>query len=72
MGRLMTTEQAAEFLQLHPGTLRRKARAGQVPVLKILRQFRFDADVLREWLARGCPTRAEQPTLFDQQASPGA
>jgi excisionase family DNA binding protein len=68
MPSLMTTEQAANFLQLHPGTLRRKARAGQVPVLKIMRQFRFDPDVLREWLAQGCPTQTEQPTLFDQAA----
>ena len=70
MGRLLTTEQAAEFLQVHPGTLRRKARAGRVPCVRMERQFRFDVDVLREWLAAGCPTRAEQPSMFDQ-ATPG-
>jgi excisionase family DNA binding protein len=68
----MTTEQAAEFLQLAPYTLRRKARDGQVPVMRIGRQWRYEETTLREWLAQGCPTRAEQPTLFDQQATPGA
>jgi len=72
MPRLMTTEQAAEFLQLAPYTLRRKARDGQVPVMRIGRQWRYEETTLREWLAQGCPTRAEQPTLFDQQATPGA
>lgn len=71
MPRLMTTEQAAEFLQLAPYTLRRKARDGQVPVMRIGRQWRYEETTLREWLAQGCPTRAEQPTLFEQ-ATPGA
>jgi len=68
---LMTTEQAAEFLKLHPYTLRRKARDGEVPVLKIGRQWRYEEATLREWLAQGCPSQTEQPSLFDQEATPG-
>lgn len=71
MPTLMTTEQTAAFLQLAPWTVRRKARDGQIPVLRIGRQWRFDPDRLREWLAQGCPTVHEQPSLFDA-ATPGA
>jgi len=65
MPRLMTTEQAAEFLQIAQYTLRRKARDGQIPVLRVGRLWRYEEATLREWLAQGCPTQAEQPTLFD-------
>jgi len=74
MPRLMTTEQAAEFLQLAPYTLRRKARDGQVPVMRIGRQWRYEETTLREWLAQGCPTQEKAPDLFswaaDRQGAP--
>ena len=70
MSRLMTTTEAAEYLRLHPVTVRRKARAGEIPFIRLGGQWRFDEAILTEWVARGCPTQQEQPSFFDQQAAP--
>jgi len=62
---LLTTEQAAALLQLHPVTLRDKARLKEVPAIRLGGRWRFDENVLREWLASGCPRQTEQPSLFE-------
>ena len=64
MPRLLTTKQAAEFLSLHPVTVRRKARNGQIPFVRLGGQWRFDEGVLHEWVSRGCPTAQRDPDLF--------
>ena len=55
----MTTEQAASimtiddvsvYLQLHPLTVRRLARAGEIPAMKIGRQWRVQRELLDRWL----------------------
>jgi len=66
----MTTTEAAEYLRLHPVTVRRKARAGEIPFIRLGGQWRFDEAILTEWVQAGCPTQQEQPSLFDQ-ATPG-
>jgi excisionase family DNA binding protein len=48
--RLMTLQQASEFLQIDPDTLRALARRGRVPGMKIGRQWRFDPILLRKWV----------------------
>ena len=70
--RYLTLRQAGEYLQYHPDSLRRKVKLGQVPACKIGNEWRFKASILDAWIAAGCPTQHEQPTLFDQQATPGA
>lgn len=62
---LLTTAEAAAFLRLHPVTLRDKARAKEVPAVRVGGQWRFEETVLREWIAQGCPSQLEQPSLFD-------
>ena len=47
---LMTLQQASEFLQTDPDTLRALARRGSVPAMKVGRQWRFDPILLREWV----------------------
>ena len=47
---LMTLQQASEFLQIDPDTLRALTRRGRVPAMKIGRQWRFDPELLREWV----------------------
>lgn len=46
----MTLEQTAEYLHLHPVTLRNKARKGEVPALKLGGQWRFVRGQLDAWL----------------------
>ena len=65
---LLTTSEAAAFLRLHPVTLRDKARAKDVPAVRVGGQWRFEESVLREWIAQGCPRQDQQPTLFEGAA----
>jgi len=47
---LLDTEEAAKLLRIHPKTLRRSARLGEIPATRIGRLWRFRASVLNQWL----------------------
>jgi excisionase family DNA binding protein len=53
MSDVMTLDQTAEYLHLHPVTLRSKARRGEVPGMKVGRQWRFVKEQLDAWLRAG-------------------
>lgn len=48
----MTLDQTAEYLHLHPVTLRNKARKGEIPATKLGRQWRFVREQLDTWLSQ--------------------
>jgi excisionase family DNA binding protein len=48
---IMTVDEVAKYLTLHPLTVRRLARDGEIPAVKIGRQWRFKRDLLDRWLA---------------------
>lgn len=48
--KLMTLEEAARYLDIHPGTLYRWARAKRVPAVKMGKVWRFRKEKLEEWL----------------------
>jgi len=48
---IMTVEQAANYLQLHPQVLYRHIRRGTVPVSRVGKTIRFKKSVLDQWLA---------------------
>ncbi len=50
---VLTTEQAAELLQVSTATLKAKARAGLIPAAKIGRAWRFSRPALMKWLETG-------------------
>jgi len=50
---IMSVEEAAHFLRIHPETLREKARRGKIPALKVGRAWRFQRERLEQWLAEG-------------------
>jgi excisionase family DNA binding protein len=50
--RVLTVEQAAELLQVRPKTVRALAHERKIPAVKVGKPWRFDEDLLREWLAR--------------------
>lgn len=39
---ILTAEEVAEFLRIHPYTVRRLARAGKLPGFRVGGQWRFD------------------------------
>ena len=47
---LLSDTHAGELLGLHPKTVQRLARAGDIPALRIGRYWRFRASELNEWL----------------------
>jgi excisionase family DNA binding protein len=53
MAHIMTVEETAHFLRIHPETLREKARQGKIPALKVGRAWRFQRERLEQWLAEG-------------------
>jgi len=51
--KILTLDEAAQLLRLHPEVLRRKARKGEIPAAKVGRQWRFRLQRLLEWLDEG-------------------
>lgn len=47
---LLSLEQAAKLLILHPDTLKKKARRREIPALKIGKSWRFRASLLDAWV----------------------
>ena len=48
---IMTIDEVAEYLDLHPLTVRRLARDGEIPAFKVGRQWRIKRAILDRWLA---------------------
>ncbi len=48
--RLWTINDTAQFLSLEPDTVRKMARDGRIPALKLGRVWRFYPDEVRNWL----------------------
>ena len=49
---IMTLDELSEYLQLHPLTVNKLARAGQLPVFKMGWQWRVQRETLDEWLVQ--------------------
>ncbi len=47
---LMTVSEVADYLRLNPQTVYRKAKAGELPALRIGRAIRFHRAELEQWL----------------------
>lgn len=60
--RALTSEEAARLLNIHPKTLQRMARKGQVPAHRIGDLWRFRASELDAWF-RGANDRLETPLV---------
>ena len=44
-----TSEEMAEYLRLHPYTIRRLAREGKIPAFRAGGQWRFRKDEIDDW-----------------------
>ncbi len=47
---VMTVSEVADYLRLNPQTVYRKAKAGELPALRIGRAIRFHRGELEQWL----------------------
>jgi excisionase family DNA binding protein len=48
--KLFTSEEIADYLKLDAVTIRRKAARGELPSIKVGKQYRFDKDQIDKWL----------------------
>jgi excisionase family DNA binding protein len=46
----MTIDDVAKYLSLHPLTVRRLAKDGEIPAFKVGRQWRIKRELLDSWL----------------------
>lgn len=51
MSQIMTTNEIAEYLKLHPITIIKYAREGKIPATRIGRVWRFDKELIDRWIA---------------------
>jgi excisionase family DNA binding protein len=50
--RLLDSAEAAALLRIHPKTLQRMARGGEIAGIQIAKLWRFRASVLNSWLSQ--------------------
>lgn len=53
MAKIMKTKEVADYLKLHAITVCKLSKEGKIPAIRIGRVWRFDKDVLDQWIARG-------------------
>ena len=67
MAKLLNSRQIAEYLDLEPVTVRRKAARGEIPAVKIGNRFRFDKDQIDRWLLRQTVRRRAHILVVDDE-----
>jgi excisionase family DNA binding protein len=67
MKELLTTEEMANYLRLRPETVIRKAKKGELPAIKIGRQFRFDKNQTDRWLLQNLVGRVPRVLVVDDE-----
>jgi len=49
---LLDVNQAARLLRMHPKTLLKRARSGEIPATRVGRNWRFRASILNDWFEK--------------------
>jgi excisionase family DNA binding protein len=69
MEELLTVEQAAEHLQMHPATLRRLLRNGQLPGVKFgAKDWRIPTSKLKEFIEQALAQQKKPPATEKSRA----
>lgn len=53
MAKIMTTKEVSEYLRLHEITICKYAAQGKIPAIRIGWVWRFDKDVIDDWIRTG-------------------
>jgi excisionase family DNA binding protein len=53
LAKIMTTKEMANYLKLHAITVCKLSKEGKIPSIRIGRVWRFDKDVIDQWIAKG-------------------
>jgi two-component system response regulator (stage 0 sporulation protein F) len=71
MEQLLTPQELAEYLKLNHTTIIRKAHKGEIPAIKIGKQFRFDKQQIDKWLLQQTVGRPAQILIIDDEPAIG-
>ncbi|MGB9433246.1 MAG: helix-turn-helix domain-containing protein [Candidatus Acidiferrum sp.] len=69
---LLDSEEAAAMLKIHPKTLQKLARRGEIIGMQIGKLWRFRASSLNAWLLQKMATRADDPIGIARSTLPGS
>lgn len=69
MGELLTTNELANYLKLKRETVLHKAKKGEIPAIKIGRQFRFDKEKIDDWLRNVSLSAKTHILVIDDEAT---
>ena len=64
--RLLSTKEVAEYIHVKPITVRRKAKSGEIPSIKIGHRLRFDKQEINRWL-QGNTRKLKQILVVDDE-----
>jgi excisionase family DNA binding protein len=53
LANIMTTKEMANYLKLHAITVCKLSKEGKIPSIRIGRVWRFDKEVIDQWIAKG-------------------
>lgn len=67
MKEIFTVQELAKYLKMNPRTLQRKARKGEIPAIKLGRQFRFDKEQIDRWLSHRMVGRSLHILVVDDE-----
>lgn len=67
--RMMTAEELADYLRLHPSTIYRLVRKKQIPGFKVGSDWRFSQRAIDEW-SQGQYQPSEEPEAPEPPAKP--
>lgn len=67
MQELLTPHELARYLKLNHTTVIRKANKGEIPAIKIGKQFRFDKYQIDKWLFQHTVGRQAQILVVDDE-----
>ena len=59
---MLTVDKVAAYLKLHPLIVRRLARRGDIPAVKIGRQWRVRRDLLERWMEERSMSKLDEPS----------
>ena len=67
MEELLTPQELAKYLKLNHTTVIRKANKGEIPAIKIGKQFRFDRNQVDKWLLQQTVGRPSHILVIDDE-----
>ncbi len=71
MDKLLSTKKVADYLDMNPMTVRRKAQTGEIPSIKIGNRLRFDKQQVDKWILQNSRGRRTSILVVDDEPMVG-